>query len=149
LAAPGCVILDEDPSAVDPATEVALRNAIQRLTEGRTALTIAHRLATAEHADLILVLERGRLGQHGTQFQLVAHPAVAHPPPAGHGRARRPDPGPGARPAGPAGHPFPAAGRSRRSLRPAAWQLAGQPVIGRGGGAGACDPTSSRCSRAP
>ena len=60
LADPGCLILDEATSAVDPATEVALRNAIQRLTEGRTALTIAHRLATAEHADLILVLERGR-----------------------------------------------------------------------------------------
>ena len=56
LADPGCLILDEATSAVDPATEVALRNAIQRLTEGRTALTIAHRLATAERADLILVL---------------------------------------------------------------------------------------------
>ena len=63
LADPGCLILDEATSAVDPATEVALRNAIERLTEGRTALTIAHRLATAEHADLILVLERGRLVQ--------------------------------------------------------------------------------------
>ena len=72
LADPGCLILDEATSAVDPATEVALRNAIARLTEGRTALTIAHRLATAEHADVILVLERGRLVQQGTHVQLLA-----------------------------------------------------------------------------
>ena len=78
LADPGCLILDEATSAVDPATEVALRNAIQRLTEGRTALTIAHRLATAEHADLILVLERGRLVQQGTHAQLLADPSGAY-----------------------------------------------------------------------
>ena len=72
LADPGCLILDEATSAVDPATEVALRNAIARLTEGRTAITIAHRLATAEHADVILVLERGRLVQQGTHAQLLA-----------------------------------------------------------------------------
>jgi putative ABC transport system ATP-binding protein len=78
LADPGCLILDEATSAVDPATEVALRNAIQRLTEGRTAITIAHRLATAEHADLILVLERGRLVQQGTHDQLLADPDGAY-----------------------------------------------------------------------
>jgi ATP-binding cassette subfamily B protein len=72
LADPGCLILDEATSAVDPATEVALRKAIARLTEGRTALTIAHRLATAEHADLILVLERGRLVQQGRHAELLA-----------------------------------------------------------------------------
>src|SRR5512132_1358689 len=72
LADPGCLILDEATSAVDPATEVALRNAITRLTRGRTAITIAHRLATAEHADLILVMERGRLVQQGTHAQLLA-----------------------------------------------------------------------------
>ena len=78
LADPGCLILDEATSAVDPATEVALRNAIQRLTEGRTAITIAHRLATAEHADLILVLEHGRLVQRGTHAQLLADPDGAY-----------------------------------------------------------------------
>jgi ATP-binding cassette subfamily B protein len=78
LADPGCLILDEATSAVDPATEVQLRNAIQRLTEGRTALTIAHRLATAEHADLILVLERGRLVQRGTHAQLLADAGGAY-----------------------------------------------------------------------
>jgi ATP-binding cassette subfamily B protein len=78
LADPGCLILDEATSAVDPATEVALRNAIARLTEGRTALTIAHRLATAEHADLILVLERGRLVQQGTHAELLADAGGAY-----------------------------------------------------------------------
>jgi ATP-binding cassette, subfamily B, bacterial len=78
LADPGCLILDEATSAVDPATEVALRNAIARLTEGRTAITIAHRLATAEHADLIMVLERGRLVQQGTHAQLLADPDGAY-----------------------------------------------------------------------
>jgi ATP-binding cassette, subfamily B, bacterial len=72
LADPGCLILDEATSAVDPATEVRLRHAIARLTEGRTAITIAHRLATAEHADRILVLERGRLVEQGTHAELLA-----------------------------------------------------------------------------
>jgi ABC-type multidrug transport system fused ATPase/permease subunit len=78
LADPGCLILDEATSAVDPATEVALRNAIARLTQGRTAITIAHRLATAEHADLILVMERGRLVQQGTHAQLLADAGGAY-----------------------------------------------------------------------
>jgi ATP-binding cassette subfamily B protein len=78
LADPGCLILDEATSAVDPATEVALRNAIQRLTDGRTALAIAHRLATAEHADLILVLEHGRLVQQGNHDELLADQGGAY-----------------------------------------------------------------------
>jgi ATP-binding cassette subfamily B protein len=78
LADPGCLLLDEATSAVDPATEVALRNAIARLTEGRTALTIAHRLATAEHADLILVLEGGRLVQRGRHAELLADAGGAY-----------------------------------------------------------------------
>jgi ATP-binding cassette, subfamily B, bacterial len=72
LADPGCLILDEATSAVDPATEVHLRHAIERLTQGRTALTIAHRMATAEHADLVLVVEGGRLVESGTHAALLA-----------------------------------------------------------------------------
>jgi ATP-binding cassette, subfamily B, bacterial len=72
LADPGCLILDEATSAVDPATDVHLRHAIERLTEGRTALTIAHRMATAEHADLVLVLEGGRLVERGGHAELLA-----------------------------------------------------------------------------
>jgi ATP-binding cassette, subfamily B, bacterial len=72
LADPGCLVLDEATSAVDPATEVRLRLALERLTAGRTAITIAHRLATAEHADLVLVLDHGRLVEHGRHQELVA-----------------------------------------------------------------------------
>ena len=72
LVDPGCLILDEATSAVDPATEVRLRLALERLTAGRTAITIAHRLATAEHADLVLVLEHGRLVEQGRHQDLVA-----------------------------------------------------------------------------
>ncbi len=71
LANPGCLILDEATSAVDPATEVRLRQAIERLTAGRTAITVAHRLAAAEHADLVLVIERGRLVEQGRHQELL------------------------------------------------------------------------------
>jgi putative ABC transport system ATP-binding protein len=71
LANPGCLILDEATSAVDPATEVRLRNAIDRLTAGRTAITVAHRLAAAEHADLVLVMRDGRLVEQDTHQRLL------------------------------------------------------------------------------
>jgi ATP-binding cassette, subfamily B, bacterial len=71
LADPGCLILDEATSAVDPATEVRLRNAIERLTAGRTAITVAHRLAAAEHADVVLVMDGGRLVEQGSHRQLL------------------------------------------------------------------------------
>jgi putative ABC transport system ATP-binding protein len=78
LANPGCLILDEATSAVDPATEVRLRQAIERLTAGRTAITVAHRLSAAEHADLVLVIERGRLVEQGRHEELLdAHGAYA------------------------------------------------------------------------
>ena len=57
---------------------MALRNANARLTEGRTANTIAPRLAPAEHADVILVLERGRLVQQGAHAQLLADAGGAY-----------------------------------------------------------------------
>ncbi len=71
LADPGCLILDEATSAVDPATEVHLRNAIGRLTAGRTAITVAHRLAVAEHADLVLVMQGGRVVEQGRHQELL------------------------------------------------------------------------------
>jgi ATP-binding cassette, subfamily B, bacterial len=71
LANPGCLILDEATSAVDPATEVRLRNAIERLTAGRTAITVAHRLAAAEHADVVLVMQGGRLVEQGSHEALI------------------------------------------------------------------------------
>ena len=72
LADPGLLILDEATSAVDPETDQALTQALQRLAEGRTMISIAHRLSTAEVADLILVFDRSRLVDVGTHRELVA-----------------------------------------------------------------------------
>jgi ATP-binding cassette, subfamily B, bacterial len=72
VADPTCLILDEATSAVDPATEVHITHAVESLSRGRTSVTIAHRLATAERADLILVMENGRLVEQGRHRELVA-----------------------------------------------------------------------------
>jgi putative ABC transport system ATP-binding protein len=69
-------VLDEATSAVDPATEVRLSRALDSLTRGRTTLTIAHRLSTAEAADEVLVVDKGRVVQRGPHRQLVAVPGV-------------------------------------------------------------------------
>jgi putative ABC transport system ATP-binding protein len=71
LASPGLLILDEATSAVDPETERVLAEALARLSEGRTTVTIAHRLSTAESADHVLVFDRGRIVERGTHDQLV------------------------------------------------------------------------------
>jgi ATP-binding cassette, subfamily B, bacterial len=72
LAGPDLLVLDEATSAVDPALEVQLRRAIERLTAGRTSITVAHRLATAEAADEVLVLHDGHLVERGPHAALVA-----------------------------------------------------------------------------
>ncbi len=71
IASPDLLILDEATSAVDPALEVRLRNAIERLAEGRTSITIAHRLSTAEAADRVLVFDAGHIVEDGSHAQLV------------------------------------------------------------------------------
>ena len=71
---PGLVILDEPSSRLDPATEALLERALDRLLEGRTAVIIAHRLATVERADDILILEDGRIVEHGPRERLAADP---------------------------------------------------------------------------
>lgn len=72
LADPGLLVLDEATSAVDPETERALAGALDRLAEGRTTVTIAHRLATAESAELVLVFDAGGLVEQGTHDELLA-----------------------------------------------------------------------------
>jgi len=72
IARPDLLVLDEATSAVDPALEVRLRRAIERLTSGRTSITVAHRLSTAEAADEVLVFDRGRIVERGPHGQLVA-----------------------------------------------------------------------------
>ncbi len=72
LAEPGLLILDEATSAVDPETERALSDALVHLSEGRTTVTIAHRLSTAESAEQVLVFDRGRIVERGRHADLVA-----------------------------------------------------------------------------
>jgi len=71
VADPDLLVLDEATSAVDPATEQRLTRALDTLTSGRTTLTIAHRLSTAERADEILVVDAGHVVQRGTHTELV------------------------------------------------------------------------------
>lgn len=72
LVDPSILVLDEATSAVDPASDVRLHRAMERLVAGRTTVTIAHRLYTAETADEILVFDGGRLTQRGGHAELVA-----------------------------------------------------------------------------
>jgi putative ABC transport system ATP-binding protein len=71
IGSPDLLVLDEATSAVDPALDVALRQAIERLTEGRTSVTIAHRMATAEGSDEVLVFDEGKLVERGTHRDLL------------------------------------------------------------------------------
>jgi ATP-binding cassette subfamily B protein len=66
------LILDEATSAVDNETEAALQRSIQRISTGRTAIVIAHRLSTVRHADRIVVLENGTVIEDGTHETLLA-----------------------------------------------------------------------------
>jgi ABC-type multidrug transport system fused ATPase/permease subunit len=74
LQQPGLVILDEPSSRLDPATEQLLERAVSKLLNGRTGIIIAHRLATVQRADMILVLDNGRLLEFGPREQLAADP---------------------------------------------------------------------------
>ena len=71
LGDPGLLILDEATSAVDPATERRITEALRRLSAGRTVITIAHRLSTAEGADRVFVFDAGQLVEEGTHAQLA------------------------------------------------------------------------------
>jgi subfamily B ATP-binding cassette protein MsbA len=66
------IILDEATSALDPETEAAIQRALNIHLRGRTALVIAHRAATIENADRIIVLDQGRIVEQGTHQQLLA-----------------------------------------------------------------------------
>jgi ABC-type multidrug transport system fused ATPase/permease subunit len=74
LREPGLVILDEASSRLDPATETLIERAVDRLLERRTGVIIAHRLATVERADDILILEEGRVVEFGAREALAADP---------------------------------------------------------------------------
>jgi ATP-binding cassette subfamily B protein len=72
LQDPGLVILDEASSRLDPATERLLDRAVGALLRGRTAIIIAHRLCTVDRADEIMILEGGRIREHGPRAALAA-----------------------------------------------------------------------------
>ncbi|MFI0795608.1 ABC transporter ATP-binding protein [Micromonospora rubida] len=74
VADPDLLVLDEATSAVDPATEVRLQRALDAVTRGRTTLAIAHRLSTAQAADEVIVVDRGRIVQRGPHDELVREP---------------------------------------------------------------------------
>jgi ATP-binding cassette subfamily B protein len=74
LLNPGLVILDEASSRLDPATERHLEQAVDKLLEGRTAVIIAHRLATVQRADRIAILDGGRVREEGPREALAADP---------------------------------------------------------------------------
>jgi ATP-binding cassette subfamily B protein len=69
---PTLLVLDEATASVDSLTEHKVQAAIERLFQGRTVLVIAHRLSTVRHADVILVMDAGRIAERGTHDELVA-----------------------------------------------------------------------------
>jgi ATP-binding cassette subfamily B protein len=71
LADPRIIVLDEATSAIDSVTEARLQRALEALLRGRTAFVIAHRLSTVRKADLVIVLEQGRIVERGTHEQLL------------------------------------------------------------------------------
>jgi len=72
LPDPRIVVLDEATSAIDSVTETRLQRALEALLRGRTAFVVAHRLSTIRKADLVLVLDRGRIVERGTHESLLA-----------------------------------------------------------------------------
>jgi len=74
LKDPGLVVLGEASSRLDPETERLLERAVTRLLAGRTGVVIAHRLATVERADRIMILEDGRVVEFGLRTDLLRDP---------------------------------------------------------------------------
>lgn len=73
LADPKILILDEATASIDTETEVKIQTALKRLLKGRTAIIIAHRLSTIRESDTIYVLEQGKILEHGSHQELMAH----------------------------------------------------------------------------
>jgi ATP-binding cassette subfamily B protein len=69
---PPVLILDEATSSIDTETEILIRDAVERLMEGRTSLVVAHRLSTIQSVDKIIVMHKGEIREIGTHQYLLA-----------------------------------------------------------------------------
>ncbi|MFU8772274.1 MAG: ATP-binding cassette domain-containing protein, partial [Anaerolineales bacterium] len=72
LASPRILILDEATASIDTRTEVLIKRALDKLLEGRTSFVIAHRLSTVRNADLVLVLDQGKIIERGKHEVLIS-----------------------------------------------------------------------------
>jgi ATP-binding cassette, subfamily B, multidrug efflux pump len=73
---PRILILDEATANIDTHTEILIQNALKRILEGRTSIVIAHRLSTIRNADVIVVLEHGRVVEMGKHAELLERKGV-------------------------------------------------------------------------
>jgi ATP-binding cassette subfamily B protein len=76
LADPSILILDEATSSIDTVTEIKIQQALSRLMKNRTSVVVAHRLSTIRQADLIVVLERGKIAEQGSHESLIERQGV-------------------------------------------------------------------------
>lgn len=72
---PSILILDEATSAVDSQSESLIQETLEKVSRGRTTITIAHRMSTIRKADVIYVLDQGRIVEHGSHSELMARRA--------------------------------------------------------------------------